>query len=149
MNGSEQQSDENLLADDSDKHTIKSLLATTEKQANIISEQYNAIKVMEEKIYEVVEQNNQIGKAVYEATIALPDHVKNMHDELEMILRNDLLKSMDSEAFSRFGVLRDQLSKVYQELKAIQQHINIQTSSYGYTEEHPSSFAPGGDRGIG
>jgi hypothetical protein len=138
MNGdSGQQQHEDDPQGERDNIVIQSLLATIEKQANIISEQYATINTMGERIYEVVNQNNQIMKVVYEATIALPDHVKNTGDDF------------DKNAFSRFGVLRDQLSKVYQELKAIQQHINIQTSSYGYTEERPSSFAPGGDRGIG
>lgn len=137
MNGDNGQQHEDDPQGERDNIVIQSLLATIEKQANIISEQYVAINTMGERLYEVVNQNNQIMKVVYEATIALPDHIKNTGDDF------------DKNAFSRFGVLRDSLLKVQKDLKNMQEHINIQMGSYGYTEEKPSTFSPGGSRGVG
>jgi DNA repair ATPase RecN len=124
---------------------IDSLLSTTEKQANIISHQYDALANINKQVLVAMEQNNESVRSLISACIGLPEIIKDMSADLEEFYKS-FAKTDDQINFAhdRFKLMFERLGELNKIGTSISKDISNARSAGGYTEQTPGSFEPGG-----
>lgn len=124
---------------------IDSLLSTTEKQANIISHQYDTLTAVNKQVLVAMEQNNEAVRSLISACIGLPEIIKDMSADLEEFYKS--FAKTDHQinfAHDRFKLMFERLRELNKIGTSISKDITNARSAGGFTEYTPGSFEPGG-----